>query len=91
MNDIQAWLDKLGAMGTDEIRRLLIREDCKGLIGIAHRCPVATFLHQKTGTDVRVGLGMVATGDGSYQLPVSVGRFVISFDSLRYPELISKD
>jgi hypothetical protein len=55
MNEVSQWLDKLSYMKSSEIRNLMVKEGIKGTICKSLRCPLAKFLHQKTGLSVSVG------------------------------------
>jgi hypothetical protein len=92
-------MEKLGAMSTDDIAKLLKEEGIQGARRVATRCPIARFLHEKTGTVYSVGLRTYRRCDDdddghlgeSVQLPLSVAQFVTRFDAMRFPELEEED
>lgn len=90
MSELQAWLDKLGAMSVAEIRKLLVAEGIKGHTS-AYHCPIANLLTLKCGHVVAVD-GACAYSPPVLapmwtRLPESVTKFIANFDTALYPEL----
>jgi hypothetical protein len=82
---------KLGELDPDEIARLCADEGIVGAFGSAE-CPVARYVRQQTGEQVRVyGTAQWVRGQRVFSLPASIAEFVRRFDSERYPHLIEED
>ena len=74
----------------DEIAAFLEAEDCCGKPKSSARCPVAKYLHKKTGVEYS-GDGCQfrkAIADDYYTLPARVVRFIQAFDRGEYPTLV---
>lgn len=103
MSDVQAWMDKLGGMQPEEIRKLMQDEGIKGQRILSRSCPIANFLKAKTGQHASIGFGSYAIVtyksvptrpsctywimDDPKPNPQSVTEFVVNFDNDQYPEL----
>ena len=93
MSDLQAWIDKLGAMSTEDIRELMQQEGIKGLPCHAMACPIARFLRSKVDQDIRVSNYRIYAHEGiaytwNTKTPQTVREFVSRFDNTVYPELV---
>jgi hypothetical protein len=92
MSDLAAWVDKLGAMSSQEIRTLLRDEGIKGFAQLSARCPLANFLVAKCGGTIYVGHHTIGRYSGvtseTIDTPNTVSEFVGNVDYYAYPELI---
>lgn len=90
MSELEAWLDKLGHMTTEDIRTLMQEEGCLGERGKANRCPLSQFFH-KQGITASV---VYHTTVDAYDMtridnPFTIKAFIERFDNGKYPELIA--
>lgn len=88
MSELEAWVNKLGAMTTTEIRELMQAEGVTGLMGNPYACPLAGFLAVKVNDQVIVACN-INNGDEteSFITPRSMMAFIENFDKGNYPEL----
>jgi len=89
MSELEMWLDKLQHMPAEDIKQMLIEEECQGERGWSYKCPLANFF-KKYGLEVHVGFNFSAFENDSYDNPFTVKRFVENFDNGKYPELEQK-
>lgn len=87
MSELELWIEKLGHMPTEDIRRLLHEEDCKGIFGLSDSCPLARFFQKKTGQTVHVSFSWTWQGQEKLDNPFTMKMFVRHFDNGEYPEL----
>lgn len=82
---------KLGELDADDIARLFIDEDIVGEPGASDECPVARYVHRRTGALVSIHPALWCVDDGPWaELPENVRVFVKRFDSGAYPHLIEE-
>lgn len=91
VSELEAWVNKLGAMTAPEIRELMKVEGIRGKMGSPYSCPLANFLSVKTGNDVIVNTVSVRfhLRDRSehFGTPESMRDFMAQFDLGLYREL----
>lgn len=96
MSEVQAWVDKLAAMGTPtRIAKFLSAEGIQGTRMDAARCPLANFLTVKVPDDrtaYQVGTNVVEVLRGKevekIPLPTLLRVFVSRFDTMGFPYLV---
>lgn len=88
MSELEAWLDKLGHMPTEDIRTLMQQEGCLGECRKANRCPLSQFFY-KQGITASVGCHTTVDAYDMIRLenPFTVQAFIKRFDKGEYPEL----
>lgn len=92
MSELEAWIDKLNHMSTEDIRKLLVAEGIQGKQQEASNCPLARFLKSKGAGDIAVTHAGVFYMDVDVTGPQhvwseSVSNFVIRFDGGEFPQL----
>jgi hypothetical protein len=94
MSELEAWLDKLGNMTPEEIRKLMQEEQVTGFVGSGRECVIANFLKRKVSVDVGVCYTGTASNErieqGSYKFykhQRNLDDFIARFDDHCYPEL----
>ncbi len=71
MSELQAWVDKLGAMQPDDIRILMHEEGIAGWQRSPFQCPVARFLYGICERTVVVGYSRITSGGELFETPAA--------------------
>lgn len=96
MSEVQAWVDKLAAMGTPtRIAKFLASEGIQGIQRDARRCPLTNLLTAKIqdpGVACTVGSKLMEVQRGKevevVRLPTILRMFVQRFDNDGFPHLV---
>jgi len=98
--ELKLWVEKLGSMTPEEIRKLMQEEGVKGEIACSLTCLLAEFLKKKIGERVYVFYKGIINHDSSstvteiedlIPVPDNVRQFLLNFDAAHYPELIDQN